>query len=149
MVEAAGVRRVRTAVEGFRGGDGRLQAAVAGTGDLEADAFVLATGRFVGGGLRGGRRLTEPLLGLDVFLDGRPAGGDPRLPHRLALDSTPAFLSGLRTDPALRPLDAGGAVPYENLRAAGAVLGGWDEAAGEGMGVPLLTGWLAGRWSAS
>jgi len=148
MVEAAGVRRVRGRVNGFEGEAGTLRAAVVGQEELVADAFVLATGRYIGGGLRRRRRADEPLLGLEVFFEGRPAAHDRRLPHLLELDAAPAFVEGLRTDEALRPVDAGGRVAYENLRAAGAVLGGWDEAGPEGMGVPILTGWLAGKWSA-
>jgi anaerobic glycerol-3-phosphate dehydrogenase len=39
-------------------------------------------------------------------------------------------------------------VPYSNLYAVGAVLGGYDYAGPCGFGVPILTGWLAGRWAA-
>ncbi len=148
MLEAAGAARVRGRVHGFRGRRGRLEAGVVDGGELEADAFVLATGRFIGGGLRRARVATEPLLGLEVFFEGRPVSEDRRLAKRVDIDPGPAFLEGLRTDSDLRPLDAFGQVPYENLRAAGAVLGGWDEAGPEGMGVPILTGWLAGLWSA-
>lgn len=149
MVEAAGVRRVRGTVNGFRGEPARLEATVVGEQDFPADAFVLASGRYIGGGLRGGRRAHEPLLGLDVFFAGRPLADEHRLPQLLALDPGPAFEVGLRTDASLRPLTAGGTPAYANLRAAGAVLGGWDETGPEGMGVPLVTGWLAGRWSAT
>lgn len=148
MLEAAGVRAIRGEVAGFRGGDGRLEAAVVGKEELPADAFVLATGRYIGGGLVGGRRQHEPLLGLEVFFGGRPATDDPRLAHLVYLDSSPAFEAGLRTDSSLRPIDRDGGAPYANLRAAGAVLGGWDPPAG-GSAVPVLTGWLAGAWSAA
>jgi glycerol-3-phosphate dehydrogenase subunit B len=56
--------------------------------------------------------------------------------------------SGLMTDKQLRPLNEEGVVPYANLYAAGAVLGGYDYAGACGFGVPLLTGWLAGAWAA-
>jgi glycerol-3-phosphate dehydrogenase subunit B len=148
MVEAAGVRRIHGRVSGFEGEAGAIRAAVVGEDELAADAFVLATGRYIGGGLRRRRRAEEPLLGLEVFFEGHVAGRDRRLPHLLELDAGPAFLEGLRTDEALRPLDADNRVAYQNLRAAGAVVGGWDEAGPEGMGVPILTGWLAGQWSA-
>ena len=148
MVEAAGVRRVRGEVAGFRGGEDRLEAAVVGEEDMVADAFVLASGRHIGGGLAGGRQPHEPLLGLEVFFRGRPAADDARLPHLVYLDSAPAFEAGLRTDAALRPVDRDGRIAYGNLRAAGALLGGWDPPAG-GSAVPVLTGWLAGAWSAA
>ena len=45
-------------------------------------------------------------------------------------------------------LDEDGNVPYANLFAAGAVLGGYEYAGPCGFGVPILTGWLAGTWAA-
>jgi glycerol-3-phosphate dehydrogenase subunit B len=52
----------------------------------------------------------------------------------------------VRTDDTLRPLDASGSVEFENLRAAGSVLGGYDFAAEKsGSGVSIATGHAAGR----
>ncbi len=148
MVEGAGVRVVRAQVSGFAGEPGRIEAALVAGERLEGDRFVLATGRFIGGGLRRDHGLDEPVLGLEVFAAGRPARHHSRLAHLEYLDPAPALAAGLMTDEQLRPLAATGRPAYENLRAAGALLGGWDEAGPEGFGVPLLTGWLAGRWSA-
>ena len=150
VLEAAGVEVRQDTVSGFVHSDGELEAAVAGDGSLAADAFVLATGRFIGGGLVKSRLAHEPLLGLGVFHEGRPLeevyGRQVRFLEYLG--PAPAFRTGLLTDPQLRPLAADGKAPYRNLRAAGAVLGGYDYGAGFGFGVPILTGWLAGRWSA-
>ena len=52
------------------------------------------------------------------------------------------------TDNHLHPLDEQGIAPFANLFAAGAVLGGYDYAGSCGFGVPILTGWLAGRFAA-
>ena len=52
------------------------------------------------------------------------------------------------TDKRLHPLNEQREVPYANLFAAGAVLGGYDYAGSCGFGVPILTGWLGGRWAA-
>ncbi|HEX6348649.1 MAG TPA: FAD-binding protein [Candidatus Dormibacteraeota bacterium] len=149
MVAAAGVTSVQAPVHGFEGEGTQLRAALVGDQELAADSFVLATGRFIGGGLVKRRRTHEPLLGLGVFWDGEPAAASRRLPRLEYLDPAPAFQAGLLTDDRLRPLGEDGRVAYQNLRAAGAVLGGWDEGGEMGFGVPLLTGWLAGRWSAA
>ena len=155
MVAAAGVHRRRGAVAGFEraepAGEGepaRLRSAVVDGEEVALDAVVLATGRYIGGGLTRGRRAAEPLLGLEVHFEGAPASASARLPRLLDLDSTPAFREGVRTDEELRPLDEGGRPAFANLRAAGALLAGWDADGPDGMGVPILTGWLAGRWSA-
>ncbi len=114
-----------------------------------SDSFVLATGHHIGGGLDGGRSTSEPLFGLGVFHDGEAVGtSGTRLQHLQYIDAAEELRSGLRTDNQLHPLDESGQVPYTNLYAAGAVLGGYDYAGACGFGVPILTGWLAGRWAA-
>jgi glycerol-3-phosphate dehydrogenase subunit B len=84
-----------------------------------------------------------------VFHDSRPVtSAGTRLQRLQYLEPAEEFRSGLATDNRLRPLDEEGAVPYENLFAAGAVLGGYEYAGPCGFGVPILTGWLAGRFAA-
>lgn len=146
ILQTEGVTVLRGEVSRFRGEGDRLQAAVTDGGEVSADAFVLATGRFIGGGLVKSRLVSEPLLDLGVFHDGRPIReAYPRLRHLEYIDPEAAFRTGLMIDSDLRPLGANGLPPYLNLRAAGSLLGGYDYAAGGcGFGLPLLTGWLAG-----
>jgi len=123
----------------------RLQQAI-GLGAIKA---TVQSGHHIGGGLGGGRLTSEPLLGLGVFHDGEAVGtGGTRLQHLQYIDAAEELRSGLRTDNQLHPLDESGQVPYTNLYAAGAVLGGYDYAGACGFGVPILTGWLAGRFAA-
>jgi anaerobic glycerol-3-phosphate dehydrogenase len=92
---------------------------------------------------------TEPLLKLGVFHDGTPVKRmGTRLQHLQYLEPGEELRSGLATDKRLHPLDENGDPPYSNLYAAGAVLGGYDYGGPCGFGVPILTGWLAGRWAA-
>ena len=52
----------------------------------------------------------------------------------------------MSTNSALKPRDATGAVEYDNLHAAGSVIGGYNFAAEKaGSGVSLATGLVAGR----
>lgn len=123
---------------------------------VRARAWVLATGRFVGGGIARRGTLLEPALGLPVqaaegseagvHLATRPAASltvrDRRAPQ-------PLLSAGLRVDPELRPLGEGGRPVHPRLFAAGAVVGGHEQATdGTGLGVAILTGWLAGRAAA-
>ncbi|WP_049921413.1 glycerol-3-phosphate dehydrogenase subunit GlpB [Halopiger djelfimassiliensis] len=107
-----------------------------------AEQYVLATGGLVGKGVRSEReRVFEPIF-------------DCHVPH--ATDRYDWFVDdvfgdhpyarfGLVPDRDLRPLDAGENPEYSNLRAAGAVLGGYDFAAEKsGGGVSLATGYVAG-----
>lgn len=143
---AAGVEMRRGTAETFEAEADRITS-VQG---IEADQFILATGRYLGGGLVKQGAIIEPLFGLGVFFEG--AGYDHERSVRLhlleELSPEPAFRAGLMTDPDLRPLDGEGAPAHANLRAAGSVLGGYDYGSGFGFGVPLLTGWLAGRRAA-
>jgi glycerol-3-phosphate dehydrogenase subunit B len=150
VLRRARVEVVAGEVTDFRRSGQRLQAAVLGETEIGADSFVLAGGRFIGGGLVKSRLVHEPLLDLAVYYQGEPIEeAYPRLRHLEYIDPAPAFRTGLLTDSQLRPVDTTGAPAFANLRAAGSVLGGYDYAGGGcGFGVPLLTGWLAGRLAA-
>lgn len=127
----------------------RITAARAGDRTFRADTIVLATGRHIGGGLRAGRVTSEPLLGLGVFHEGRPVSTlGARLRHLQYLDAAEEMRAGLATDRRLHPVNEDGAAPFENLYAAGALLGGYEYSGPCGFGVPILTGWLAGRFAA-
>ena len=146
--QAFGLGAVSAEVTSFETSRDKITAARAGNRVFHADGFVLATGRHIGGGLRAGRATVEPLLGLGVFQDGVPAATlGTRLQHLEYLDPAEEMRLGLATDKRLRPLDGDGNVPYSNLYAAGAVLGGYDYSGPCGFGVPILTGWLAGHYA--
>jgi glycerol-3-phosphate dehydrogenase subunit B len=124
---------------------------------ITARAWVLATGRFVGGGLVRGRTLEEPLLGLPVLasevgaagvaLAGRPAEA---LTVRARQAAQPLLAAGVAIDAEGRPLDEAGRAVHPALYAAGAVIGGHEHAAdGTGLGVAILSGFLAGRRAAA
>jgi glycerol-3-phosphate dehydrogenase subunit B len=112
---------------------------------LEAEVVLLACGRFLGGGLReheGG--VHETLLDLPLY-DESGVRIDGSVPSRLVRPSPEApqrlFSSGVRTDSRLRPLGADGEPFFENLFAAGDLIGGFDPSTERtGLGVALLTG---------
>ncbi|MFC4407619.1 glycerol-3-phosphate dehydrogenase subunit GlpB [Haloarchaeobius iranensis] len=111
------------------------------------EQVVLATGGLVGEGIDSERdRVYEPVFDLHV----------PHPEDRYDWSEEPAFGDhafarfGVRIDDDARPLDADGAVAYENLRAAGAVVGGADTATGKAAsGVSLATGSRAGTRAAT
>ncbi|WP_049889436.1 glycerol-3-phosphate dehydrogenase subunit GlpB [Natronolimnohabitans innermongolicus] len=111
-----------------------------------AEQYILATGGLVGKGVRSEReRVFEPIF-------------DCHVPHAAdrydwfvddAFGEQPYARFGLEPDRELRPLDADGDPEFANLRAAGAVLGGYDFAAEKsGAGVSIATGYVAGRRAA-
>jgi anaerobic glycerol-3-phosphate dehydrogenase len=149
-LEAIGIGFVHGEVDGVRANGRWVEAVLTPSHELHADRFVLATGRFLGGGLVKEREVREPVFNLGVFHEGRRVDREWPfwLQHLERQSPTSAFRTGLLTDERLRPLNWEGEVAYENLHAAGAILGGYDYARGFGFGVPILTGWLAGRWAA-
>lgn len=149
LQQAIGLGAVRAEITSFETGRGRVTAARSAERMFRADAFVLATGRHIGGGLRAGRTTVEPLLDLGVFHEGVLATSlGTRLHHLKYLDPAEEMRLGLMTDKRLHPLSEDGSAPFANLYAAGAVLGGYAYGGPCGFGVPILTGWLAGRYAA-
>lgn len=153
-LRAAGVEVLTGAVQGVGGpGDPVAVGSVA----LHAGCWILATGRFVGGGIARRGVLVEPVLGLPVqAAEGREAG--VHLAQRPAASLTvrdrrapqPLLSAGLKVDATLRPLDGMGRPIHPRLLAAGAVVGGHEQATdGTGLGVAILTGFLAGRTAAA
>lgn len=127
-----------------------------GTVEVTAPAWILASGRFLAGGVVRCGALVEPLLGLPVqasesgaagvHLAGRPAA---TLTVRERRAPQPLLAAGLKVDASCRPLGEDGLPVHYRLFAAGAVIGGHEHAAdGTGLGVGILTGWLAGRGAA-
>jgi len=108
-----------------------------------ADQYVLATGGLVGKGVESDReRVSEPVFGCHV-----PHPGD-RYDwfDRAAFGDHPFARFGVVPDGNLRPTGGDGDPEFANLRAAGAVLGGYDFAAEKsGSGVSVATGYAAGR----
>jgi len=114
---------------------------------LSADQYVLATGGLESDGIGATReQVTEPLFDCHVaqsvdryaWFDDDVFGDHAFVRFGVQVD-----------DEDLRPTDADGEPEYENLRAAGAVLGGYDYAAEKsGSGVSIATGHVAGRRAA-
>ena len=155
-LDAAGVRRYAGRATNLAVREGRIGALgyTNEQGDaveIDADAVVLATGRFLAGGLREeGGVVAESILGLPLYdgkgarVDGRPAQASVR---RRYLDAHPLFGAGVATDARLRPVNAPGGPPVApNVFAAGDLLTGFDAARDRtGLGVALMTGVAAAR----
>jgi glycerol-3-phosphate dehydrogenase subunit B len=105
---------------------GALKGIVTASGDVPARAVILATGRFIGGGIRFAGGCRETLFDLPVASEIGPLEDDHPLPivRALPTESHPLMTAGLWVDDAMRPLREGH-VAYPNLFAAGTVIGGF------------------------
>jgi glycerol-3-phosphate dehydrogenase subunit B len=112
---------------------------------LEARGVVLATGRFLGGGLVAGRKgIREPVLDLPVHQPGTRSEWHRR--QFLDPRGHPVNRAGLVVDDLMRPLGLHGSCAYENLFAAGSVLAHQDwmrTKCGAGLAVATAYGAVA------
>jgi len=147
---AIGLRTDGRRVVGVETDDGRV---------LPCDACVLATGKFIGGGLvqdpnqpSGRARLREALLDLPVLVAGSPV--DTTTPRdrvrRQRFAEQPFLGAGVRSDGAGRPLDRLGRPAFENVTVCGSLLSGVETTLrGGGLGVVAWTATRAGLTASS
>ncbi len=113
-----------------------------------AKSYVVATGKFSAGGLVADDLPREPLFGLPLFAGDRRVDDNAvqELLERDAEKRQPFLSCGVHVSASLQPLDAFGEPAYENLFAAGSIIGEYDYISDRcGMGVAALTGFLAGE----
>jgi glycerol-3-phosphate dehydrogenase subunit B len=104
----------------------------------QADAFILATGSFLGGGLIAEpSRIIEPILDLPVHPSG--AGASDKAAEQLFHPGGQPYAQyGLKVNAAALPVDGSGRPVWENVYAAGNILSGYDyclEKSGNGVAV--------------
>jgi len=113
------------------------------TNAYSADRFILATGRFISGGLMANRKkILEPLFNLPVS----QPGSQEDWFEKSFFDQHPIHYSGISTDPSLRPIDEPGKPLFENVWVAGTILAGHhclDEKSREG--IEIVTGYWAAK----
>jgi len=139
------IRAVGARLDASGGAPGRVAAIRLADGtERTAAAVVLATGKFVGGGIAAGPALREPVLDLPVWVDRlgeRFREAAPLLTTELTRSGAQALLgAGVRTDARGRPLDEQGGVLLENVRVAGGARHGRESAA-LGLGDAAAEGW--------
>lgn len=114
---------------------------------LEADTFILATGKFFSGGIRKDRVFSETVFHLPLFFENEKINGwdTQKLLKKKFFKSQPLFQCGIKTDKMLVPLDEFGEPCYENVRVCGTLLQGFDPSHdGNTFGVQMLSGYKAG-----
>ncbi|MFL5388891.1 MAG: FAD-binding protein [Myxococcales bacterium] len=151
-LRAAGVRRMDGIAE--RSTDGAVQV-VQGVDcyTVRAGAVVLASGRFIGGGIRsesGSGLLHETVFDLPAFAAGRRSIAALPSEELFAVKASgqhPGMAAGIRVGADLRPLDA--SATDAALFACGTVIGGFDPSRDTGgLGTCALTGLVAGERAA-
>ena len=110
-----------------------------------ADRFILATGRFIGGGLRGDEeKLFEPLFNLPVL---QPGSREHWFTNSF-FNGHPIHQAGILTDPSFQPVNQKGEQLLDNVWIAGSILAGHDciqEKSREG--IEIATGYWATKYA--
>jgi glycerol-3-phosphate dehydrogenase subunit B len=108
-----------------------------------ADRYILATGRFVGGGLKADEeKIFEPIFNLPVS---QPKSREDWFENSF-FNSHPIHQTGILTDPSFRPVDERGNLVLENVWVAGTMLAHHhciDEKSREG--IEISTGYRAAK----
>jgi glycerol-3-phosphate dehydrogenase subunit B len=147
------VERIDGTVVGYDAGSAGLKSLRLHAGNhrarVEAKAFVLASGKFIGGGVGRHQRFREPIFNLPLYEEGKdPIENRPmtRMTRPEISAPQPVFRTGIRTNDFLQPLDSKGDAAFPNLFAAGSILRGYDFIRDRtGSGVAILTGASAGE----
>jgi glycerol-3-phosphate dehydrogenase subunit B len=117
------------------------------TTSYSADRFILATGRFIGGGLKADdEKIFESIFNLSLSQPQSREGWFRKsffndLPH-------PIHQAGISTDPSLQPVDERGNLILENVWVAGSILAHHqciDEKSREG--IEIATGYMAAQYA--
>jgi glycerol-3-phosphate dehydrogenase subunit B len=144
-LESRGVTIHReTRVTGFESVDGRIEAVqTADEQTFDAAEYVLATGGLDAGGIVATRTdVTEPVF--DCHVPHPESRGDWTTDEFLG--DHPFAQFGVEVTDDLHPRGTDEQPAFENLRAAGSVLGGWDFTAEHSRaGIAILTGTEAGK----
>jgi glycerol-3-phosphate dehydrogenase subunit B len=119
----------------------------AGTSEIGAAVVVLATGRFIGGGVAAATAFVETALGIDLVMDGVVSDTEPAgalaLTRAARTADQPVLGIGIRTDERGCPLTARGDAVFRNVFVAGSVRAG-AETASLGLGDAASDGWETG-----
>ena len=148
-VDEAGVRiSAGNPVIGYEAEDGEIKSVTVDSKGREvpyhADEFVLATGGLVGKGINSSREdgVEEPIF--DCYVP-HPADRYEWFDEQ-AFGDQPFAHFGVQIDETMRVLDADDSPEFDNLRAAGGVVGGADTVAEKSQsGVSLATAVVAGE----
>jgi glycerol-3-phosphate dehydrogenase subunit B len=147
MLAARGIPLLAGRARLRRAGARRVEALHVGEDVISARAFVLATGKYLGGGILADHQFQESVFDLPVWLEHLGdvfTAPDPLpLTDTVRTESQPLLQAGVHTDAQLRPVDRAGQALFENVFVAGTIRADWS-ATRMGLGNCAEDGWAAG-----
>ncbi|HUP90400.1 MAG TPA: FAD-binding protein [Longimicrobiales bacterium] len=118
------------------------------TGDRpEAGAYVLASGKFLSGGIEADGSFREPVFDCPIWIEHLDAMFEEpdslMLTDAVRTEEQPLMAAGVQTDDEHRPVNRVGDVVHQNVFVAGSIRAGWTSAT-HGIGECAQDGWNAG-----
>ena len=117
---------------------------------IDTKAVILASGKFIGGGLKGDQNGIRETVFDQMTVTGAYNSANDVIPshytNRISVspEGQPVFSCGLTVDPRFRPVREDGVEWARNLFAAGSILAGYDYSTEKsGLGVAVATGYSA------
>lgn len=143
------IRKINSKVISFKQKDGEITHLTTQNGiEIPVSAVILATGKFIGGGIDVKSKPFESIFNLPVFYNNKGINNyslnsmfdnDFFKNHKI-------YSTGVKINDKFKPVDVSNNVIYDNLFAAGNVLQGYNylESHG-GMGVAIATGYYSAQ----
>jgi glycerol-3-phosphate dehydrogenase subunit B len=116
--------------------------------EIKAKLYILATGKFIGGGIKFEKVARESIFNLPLFYEDENLKNKNifSLTDEKITSSQKIFSIGLRTNEKFQPVNENGEIIYENLFACGSILSGYDYLREKsGMGTALISGIFVGE----
>jgi anaerobic glycerol-3-phosphate dehydrogenase len=114
---------------------------------ITARSFVLATGKYLSGGITAAEQFHESVFDLPIWLEhlGDVFSAPDPLPLTDAVRAEwqPVLHAGVHTDAMSRPVDRTGQPLFNNVFVAGTIRADWS-AVDAGLGATAEDGWTAG-----
>jgi len=155
-LHAQGVEVLAGEVVGFDGEGRRVKSLYVHQGEqrhkLRVKSAILASGKYIGGGVARNLRWREPVFNLPVRSGGKILRAQtlPQETRSRVAEAQPFLAAGISINSFAQPLDQDGQVAFDNLFACGAVLGDFNPAQDRcAAGVSLISGTLAARFAAA
>lgn len=123
--------KVKATVVGFKASGNRIESVTTESQNtIEGDKFILATGKFLGGGIyRDFKRAEETIFHFPLFIGDEILKPEEDIQSYFSEDFSgihPIWFAGVRRDSAGRPVNRWGEATFENLYAVGSVVSGVD-----------------------
>ncbi len=147
-LKKAGIHLMDEKVESFEKEARKIKSLILSNHEkLSASYFILATGKYVSGGITRNQNFKESVFDLPLFYEKQSLASQAthQFLRKKFSESHPLFQVGVKTNADLEPVDPMNELCYDNVKACGTILSGFDPTDGTRFGVQMMSGYKAGE----